>query len=64
MPKLKSKRSLLKKIRITGKKKVMRRYTKQNHFNSKQTGSFKRKKRLDLQITGKDGANILKAIVN
>lgn len=64
MPKLKSKKSLLKKIRITGKNKVMRRYTKQNHFNSKQTGALKRKKRLDRKIAGKDGANILKAIVN
>ncbi|MDD3498295.1 MAG: 50S ribosomal protein L35 [Candidatus Moranbacteria bacterium] len=62
MPKMKSKRSLMKKIRITGKKKVMRRYTKQNHFNSKQTGKFKRKKRLDRQIVGKEAANILKAI--
>ncbi|MDX9855956.1 MAG: hypothetical protein RBS86_04060 [Candidatus Moranbacteria bacterium] len=52
----------MKKIRITGKKKVMRRYTKQNHFNSKQTGKFKRKKRLDRQIVGKEAANILKAI--
>ena len=59
---MKSKRSLMKKIRITGKKKVMRRYTKQNHFNSKQTGKFKRKKRLDRQIVGKEAANILKAI--
>lgn len=59
---MKSRKSLLKKIKITGKKKVLRRYTKQNHFNSKQTGSLKRKKRSDRQITGKEGANILKAI--
>lgn len=62
MPKMKSKKSLLKKVKITGTKKVLRRYTKQNHFNSKQTGSLKRKKRSDEQITGKVGANILKAI--
>jgi len=60
---MKSKKSLLKKVKITGNKKVLRRYTKQNHFNSKQTGTLKRKKRLDKQITGKERTNILKAIV-
>lgn len=62
MPKLKSKKSLIKKIKVTGKKKILRRYTKQNHFNSKQTGSFKRKKRSDKQVVGKEAKNILKAI--
>jgi len=63
MPKMKSKKSLLKKVKITGAKKVLRRYTKQNHFNSKQTGNFKRKKRSDVEIVGKEAKNILKAIV-
>jgi large subunit ribosomal protein L35 len=63
MPKMKSKKALLKKIKITGTGKILRRYTKQNHFNSKQTGALKRKKRSDRQIVGKEGANILKAIV-
>lgn len=62
MPKMKSNRALLKKIKITAKKKILRRYTKQNHFNAKQTGALKRKKRSDKQIIGKEGANILKAI--
>ncbi|MEF3691898.1 MAG: 50S ribosomal protein L35 [Candidatus Moraniibacteriota bacterium] len=62
MPKIKSKKSLLKKIKVTGAKKVLRRYTKQNHFNSKQTGSFKRKKRSDVEIVGKEAKNILKAL--
>lgn len=63
MPKIKSKKSLLKKIKVTGAKKVLRRYTKQNHFNSKQTGNFKRKKRSDVEIVGKEAKNILKALV-
>ena len=63
MPKIKSKKSLLKKIKVTGAKKVLRRYTKQNHFNSKQTGSFKRKKRSDVEIVGKEAKTILKALV-
>ena len=49
MPKMKSNKALLKKVKITGKKKVLRRYTKQNHFNAKQTGNLKRKKRSDRQ---------------
>ncbi|KKP68318.1 MAG: hypothetical protein UR66_C0006G0019 [Candidatus Moranbacteria bacterium GW2011_GWE1_35_17] len=63
MPKMKSKKSLIKKIKVTAGKKVLRRYTKQNHFNSKQTGSFKRKKRSDVEIVGQEAKNILKALV-
>ncbi len=62
MPKKKSNRALLKKIKITAQKKLLRRYTKQNHFNSKQTGDLKRKKRRDVEITGTERKNILKAI--
>ncbi|MFA6184398.1 MAG: 50S ribosomal protein L35 [Parcubacteria group bacterium] len=63
MPKMKSKKSLVKKVKITGGKKVLRRYTKQNHFNAKQTGTLKRKKRSDVEIVGQEAKNILKAIV-
>lgn len=63
MPKIKSKKSLIKKIKVTGAKKVLRRHTKQNHFNCKQTGSFKRKKRSDVEIVGQEAKNILKALV-
>jgi ribosomal protein L35 len=63
MPKMKSKKSLLKKIKVTAKNKILRRYTKQNHFNCKQTGSFKRKKRSDVEIVGQEAKNILKALV-
>lgn len=63
MPKMKSKKSLIKKVKVTAQKKVLRRYTKQNHFNCKQTGSFKRKKRSDVEIVGQEAKNILKAIV-
>ncbi|MDX9913020.1 MAG: 50S ribosomal protein L35 [Candidatus Moranbacteria bacterium] len=63
MPKMKSKKSLIKKVKVTAQKKVLRRYTKQNHFNCKQTGSFKRKKRSDVEIVGQEAKNILKALV-
>ena len=62
MPKKKSNKALVKKIKVTASKKLLRRYTKQNHFNSKQTGTLKRKKRKDVEITGTNRKNILNAI--
>jgi ribosomal protein L35 len=62
MPKLKTRKSVSKKVRITKKKKAMRRYTKQNHYNSKQTGNFKRKKRRDIELFKTDEKNVLKAL--
>ncbi|MCD6149783.1 50S ribosomal protein L35 [bacterium] len=60
MPKLKTRKSVIKKVRITKNKKVIRRYTKQNHFNSKQTGKFKRFKRNDQRLFKADEKNVLK----
>lgn len=62
MPKLKTRKSVSKKVRITKKKKAMRRYTKQNHYNSRQTGNFKRKKRRDVELFKTDEKNVLKAL--
>lgn len=62
MPKAKTRKSIVKKVRTTKTKKVMRRYTKQNHFNSKQTGSFKRKKRKDQRVATADEKNLLKVL--
>ena len=63
MPKQKSKKALLKKVRLTKGKKVMRRYTKQNHYNSKQTGDLKRKKRKDVRLFKGDEKNVIRALV-
>ncbi len=62
MPKQKTRKSLVKKIKVTKNKKVLRRYTKQNHFNAKQTGELKRKKRRDQRLAKSDEKNVLKAI--
>ncbi|MCK9378613.1 MAG: 50S ribosomal protein L35 [Candidatus Moranbacteria bacterium] len=64
MPKLKTKKSVIKKVRITKNKKVIVRHTKQNHGNSKETGKFRRHKRNDQQLFKTDEKNILKAIIN
>ncbi len=62
MPKLKTKKSVSKKVRITAGKKVLRRYTKQNHFNSRETGKFKRLKRKEVRLDKSNEKNVLKAL--
>ena len=62
MPKLKTRKSVIKKFRITKKKKVMRRKTGQNHYNSKENGQEGRAKRTDVRLFKADEANVLKAL--
>lgn len=63
MPKLKTNKSLVKKVRVTKKKKLIRRSTGQNHFNAKDTGSETRAKRSDKRLSRSDEKNFIKAIV-
>lgn len=62
MPKIKTKKALVKKVKITKKKKVFRRFTNQNHFNSKDTGKTGRNKRKDRRLFKADEKNVLKAL--
>jgi ribosomal protein L35 len=62
MPKLKTKKALIKKIKVTKNKKVIRRKTGQNHFNSKETGKKGREKKKDLRLFKTDEKNVLKAL--
>jgi ribosomal protein L35 len=62
MPKMKTKKALVKKIKVTKKKKVFRRFTNQNHFNSKDTGKTGRNKRKDRRLFKTDEKNVLKAL--
>jgi len=62
MPKLKTKKALVKKIKVTKKKKVIRRSTGQNHYNSKDTGKEGRAKKQDLRLFKADEKNVLRAI--
>lgn len=62
MPKLKTNKAVAKKIRVTKRRKAMRRYTKQNHFNSRETGKFKRFKRKDRRLTRTNEKNVLKSL--
>ncbi|OGI15222.1 MAG: hypothetical protein A3E38_02845 [Candidatus Moranbacteria bacterium RIFCSPHIGHO2_12_FULL_54_9] len=62
MPKLKTRKSLIKKIRITGNGKLKTRATGQNHYNSRATGSQNRDKRSDNSVYPAVERNIKKAI--
>jgi len=62
MPKIKTKKALVKKIKVTKKKKVFRRFTNQNHFNSKDTGKTGRNKKKDRRLFKADEKNVLKAL--
>jgi large subunit ribosomal protein L35 len=62
MPKLKTKKAASKKFKITKNKKVTRRKTGQNHYNSKETGAEGRKKRGDVRLFKTDEANVLTAL--
>lgn len=62
MPKLKTNKAVAKKIKLTGRKKALRRKTGQNHFNSKETGKEGRSKRRDSRLFRADERNVLKAL--
>jgi len=62
MPKVKTRKSVIKRFKITGTKKVMRRPSGQNHFNSKESGKHTRQKRKAKMVAGRPAKNILKDI--
>ena len=62
MPKMKTKKSVIKKVKITKNKKVLRRSTGQNHYNSKENGAVGRDKKKDKVMFKKDGKNVVAAL--
>jgi large subunit ribosomal protein L35 len=62
MPKIKTKKSVAKKVKITKNKKVIRRSTGQNHYNSKESGAEGRAKKKDLRMFRTDEKNIVAAL--
>lgn len=62
MPKLKTKKALIKRIKISKNKKVLRRKTGQNHYNSKETGEAGRDKKGSVRLFKADEQNVLKAL--
>lgn len=64
MPKMKTRKALVKKITVSKNKKVQRRSTGQNHFNAKESGNKTRGKRSDKRLFKTDEKNVLRALVN
>ena len=58
----KTNKSFLKRIKITGRGKVLKRPPGQNHFNSKASGQQTRNKKGDM-ATHSDLANKVKALI-
>jgi ribosomal protein L35 len=62
--KQKTKKSVIKKVKVTKNGKVIVRHSGQNHYNTRETGSFKRKKRRDIRLFRTDEKNIIKGLPN
>lgn len=60
--KLKNKKSVLKRFKITKTGKVMFRPSGQNHFNAKDTGKKRRLKRRWVELLGADAKAIKKLV--
>ena len=58
MPKLKTRKCISKRVKVTGTGKVSRRKARQNHFNARQDGNHKRAKRTDQIVKGKVAKSI------
>jgi len=62
MPKLKTKKAAAKKVKVTGRGKILRRKTGQNHYNRKDTGQEGMSKRKDVRLFAADEKNVLRAL--
>jgi len=51
MTKLKTRKALLKRIKITGRGKFMKRHTHQDHINAKDSGNKTRNKRKETGVS-------------
>lgn len=54
MPKPKTNKSILSRLKVTGKGKLLRRASNQSHFNAKTSGKQRRSKRRVLSVNKKD----------
>jgi large subunit ribosomal protein L35 len=60
--KLKTRKSVLKRFKITSTGKILHRPMGQDHFNAKDTGKKTRSKRRWLELTGADAKAIKKLV--
>ncbi len=62
MPKIKTRKSVVKRFKVTKTKKVLKRKAGQDHFNARESGSTKRNKKRDDSIHKSDAKNIIKML--
>ncbi|OIO50777.1 MAG: 50S ribosomal protein L35 [Candidatus Portnoybacteria bacterium CG_4_8_14_3_um_filter_44_15] len=62
MPKLKTRKALLKRIKITSGKKIMNRLTHQNHLNAKESGNKTRRKRKNQKMSSVNNKFVKKVL--
>jgi len=62
MGKIKTNKSITKRIRITKNKKMIRRAANQDHFNARATGNQKRKKHTTQGVHSRDVKKLLKKL--
>jgi len=60
--KLKNKKALKKRVKITGRKKILIRTGGQDHFNSRESGKITRNKRRDKEISDVNVKNVKKLL--
>ncbi len=62
MTKLKTRKSISKRFKLTKNNKVVKRKAGQCHFNAKESGNITRMKRKDIVLTGKCAKSIRAAL--
>ena len=60
--KLKTKKALKKRVKVTGKKKIMIRTGGQDHFNSRESGNVTRNKKRDKKISSANVKTVKKLL--
>ena len=60
MPKLKTRKAVAKRVKISANKKVIRRDVGQGHYNAREAGKTTRGKRRDVVVFKTDAENILR----
>ena len=62
MPKLKTKNLVKKRVKVTGKKKVMIRRGGQDHFNSRESSKVTKNKKRDIEISSANVKTVKKLL--
>lgn len=62
--KLKTRKSLLKRIKISGRKKILKRSTHQDHFNAKDSGKKTRGKRKEKHLSEANSKKVKRILPN